>query len=122
MKKRETILPFDIEPTDTALTVHGGLLLPCEMAQALKLGKVIDRELPGPGSGRGYKPSEFVIPMILMLHGGGKKLDDLREIEGEVNLRELLGVKGLPASCTMGDWFRRMGQNGEGLEGFGQGE
>ena len=118
MKKRETILPFDIEPTDTALTVHGGLLLPYEMAQALKLGKVIDRELPGPGSGRGYKPSEFVIPMILMLHGGGKKLDDLREIEGEVNLRELLGVKGLPASCTMGDWFRRMGQNGGGWKGW----
>ena len=30
----------------------------------------------------------------------------------------MLGVKGLPASCTMGDWFRRMGQNGEGLEGL----
>lgn len=115
MKKRETILPFDIEPANATLTAHGGLLLPYEMAQALKLREVIDRELPRPGSGRGYKPSEFVIPMILMLHGGGKKLDDLREIEGEVNLRELLGVQDLPASCTIGDWLRRMGQNGEGL-------
>jgi hypothetical protein len=118
MKKRQTILPFEIEPTNAALTAHGGLLLPYEMAQALKLGKVIDRELPGPGSGRGYKPSEFVIPMILMLHGGGKKLDDLREIEAEVNLRDLLGVKELPASCTIGDWLRRMGQNPEGLAGL----
>lgn len=118
MKKRETILPFDIETTNAALTAHGGLLLPYETARALKLGKVIDRELPGPGSGRGYKPSEFVIPMILMLHGGGKKLDDLREIEGEVNLRHLLRVNGLPASCTNGDWLRRMGQDGLGLTGL----
>lgn len=118
MKKRETILPFDIEPTNAALTAHGGLLVPYEMTRALELGKVIDRELPGPGSGRGYNPSEFVIPMILMLHGGGKKLDDLREIAGEVNLRKLLEVNDLPASCTIGDWLRRMGQNGEGLSGL----
>lgn len=118
MKKRETILPFDIEPTNAALTARGGLVLPYETARALRLGKVIDRELPGPGSGRGYKPSEFVIPMILMLHGGGKKLDDLREIEAEVNLRNLLGVKELPASCTIGDWLRRMGEDGKGLTGL----
>lgn len=120
MKKRQTMLSFDIEPANAALTAHGGLLLPCEMIRALKLDKVIDRELPRPGNARGYKPSEFVIPMILMLHGGGKKLDDLREIAGEVNLRKLLGVKDLPASCTMGDWLRRMGQNGEGRAGLGR--
>ena len=119
-KKRQTILPFDIEPTNSALTAHGGLLLPYEMIQSLKLDQVIDRELPGPGSGRGYKPSKFVIPMLLMFHGGGQKLDDLREIAGEANLMKLLGVKDLPASCTIGDWLRRMGQDGEGLAGLGQ--
>lgn len=118
MKKRETILPFDIAPAEAALTAHGGLILPYETARALKLPKVIDRELPAPGSGRGYKPSGFVIPMMLMLHGGGKKLDDLREIEAEVNLRKLLGVKELPASCTIGDWLRRMGQDGKGTAGL----
>jgi len=117
-KKRQTILPFDIGPTNAALTAHGGLVLPYETAEALRLAKVIDRELPAAGSGRGYKPSEFVIPMILMLHGGGKKLDDLREIEAEVNLRSLLGMKGIPASCTFGDWLRRMGEAGKGLAGL----
>jgi len=118
MKKRETILPFDIAPAQEALTAHGGLILPYETAQALNLPKVIDRELPAPGSGRGYRPSGFVIPMMLMLHGGGKKLDDLREIEAEVSLRKLLGVKELPASCTIGDWLRRMGQDGKGTAGL----
>src|SRR4030043_2317997 len=120
MKKRETILPFDIAPAEAALTAHGGLILPYETAQALKLPKVIDRELPSPGSGRGYKPSRFVIPLILMLHGGGKKLEDMRELKGEISLRELLEMKELPASCTIGDWLRRIGQHEKGLTGLGK--
>lgn len=61
------------------------------------------------------RPSGFVMPLVLMLHGGGKKLEDLREIRGEVSLRKLLGMKGLPASSTVGDWLRRMGKDGRGL-------
>jgi hypothetical protein len=53
------------------------------MAKALRLPRVIDEELPRPGSGHGYKPSQFVLSLILMFHGGGKKLEDLREIKGE---------------------------------------
>ncbi len=57
--RRQTILPFEIEQTDAPLMARGGLILPYEMAQALGLAGVIDRELPSPGSGRGYKPSPF---------------------------------------------------------------
>ncbi len=89
------------------------------MARALKLPEVIDGELPPPGSGRGYKSSQFVMPLILMLHGGGKRLEDLREVKGEVSLRELLEMNELPASCTVGDWLRRMGKDGRGLLGLG---
>ncbi len=80
MKKRQTVLPFEIVQTDDPLISRGGLVLPYEMARALKLPEAIDRELPSPGRGRGYRPSQFVVPLILMMHGGGKKLDDLREI------------------------------------------
>ena len=38
------------------------------------------------------------MPLIIMLHGGGKKLEDLREIKGEVSLRESLEMKELPPS------------------------
>lgn len=119
-KRRQGILPFRIERSDEPLIARGGLVLPYEMAKALKLPQVIDRELPPPGSGRGYKPSQFVLPLVLMFHGGGKKLEDLREIEGEVSLRELLELEELPASCTVGDWLRRMGQDGRGLMGLGR--
>lgn len=93
-------------------------MLPCEMAKALKLPAVIDGELRPPGSGRGYQPSRFVISLVLMLHGGGKKLEDLREIQGEASLRELLEIKEMPASSTAGDWLRRMGRDAQGLPGL----
>lgn len=116
---KEGILPFKVVASDEPLVARGGLVLPYEMAKAFKLPKVIDEELPKPGSGRGYKPSKFVMPLILMFHGGGKKLEDLREIKAEVSLRELLEMENLPASCTIGDWLRRMGEDGKGLFGLG---
>ena len=44
----------------------------------------------------------------------------MRELKGEVSLRELLEMKELPASCTVGDWLRRMGRDGKGLSGLGK--
>ena len=119
-KPQQGILPFKIDGTDEPLIARAGLVLPYEMAKALRLPQVIDRELPPPGSGHGYKPSQFVMPLVLMLHGGGKKLENLRGIKGEASLRELLEMKELPASCTVGDWLRRMGKDGRGLWGLGK--
>ena len=117
-KYKEGILPFKVVATDEPLIARGGLILPYEFARAIKLPQVIDKELPPPGSGRGYKPSQFIMPLVLMLHGGGKKLNELREIKGEASLRELLEMEGLPVSCTVGDWLRRMGKNSKGLNGL----
>ena len=117
-EQQQGILPFRIVQSDAPLVARGGLVVPYELAKAMKLPEVIDRELPGPGSGHGYRPSKFVMPLVLMLHGGGKKLEDLREIKGEVSLRKLLEMKEMPASSTVGDWLRRMGQDTEGLSGL----
>jgi hypothetical protein len=62
---KEGILPFKIVPCNEPLVARSELVLPYEMAKALRLSRVIDEELPGPGSGRGYKPSQFVLPLIL---------------------------------------------------------
>jgi hypothetical protein len=109
---------FEIEATDEPLIARGGLVLPSEMAKALKLPRIIDRELPSAGSGHSYAPSQFVMPLILMLHGGGKKLEDLRELMGEISLRKLMDIEEMPASCTVGDWLRRMGSDRRGLAGL----
>ena len=81
-KLQRGVLPFKIEGTDELLIARAGLILPYEMAKALKLPNVIDRELSQPDSGRRYKPSQFVLPLVLMLHGDGKRREDLRELRG----------------------------------------
>ena len=77
--------------------------------KALDLPGLLDRTLPAPGSVAGYRPSPFVLPLTLMLHGGGRSLEDLREIRVDRGLHHLLGMEHIPSSDATGDWLRRMG-------------
>lgn len=114
---RETVLPFKVEMTRDMITAHAGLALVGEFAVGLGVLKSVDRHLPKPGSGAGYGAHEYVFPMILMLSGGGRKLEDLRQIRNDEGLRQVLPLERIPSSDAVGDWLRRMGQ-GEGLEGL----
>ena len=67
----ELILPIKLEKSEERLTTLGGLVVLEEMAQALKVWKQVDEHLQGPGSGAGYRPSEFVQPLVWMLQAGG---------------------------------------------------
>jgi hypothetical protein len=69
----------------------------------------VDRTLPSPGSGAGYRPSQFVEPLLLMLQGGGRTLEDLRQIREDTGLGSLLELSAIPSADATGDWLRRMG-------------
>jgi hypothetical protein len=114
----QTVLPFKLETTKDMITPHAGLALLGEFAVGLGLNKALDRHLPGPGSGAGYLPSEHVFPLVLMLSGGGRSLEDSREIRSDAGLREILPLRRMPSTDATGDWLRRSGNNG-GLEGLG---
>lgn len=114
---KQTVLPFKLETTKDLITSHAGLTLIGEFAVGLGLNEAIDRYLPGPGSGAGYLASEHVFPLILMLNGGGRSLEDIREIREDIGLREILPLKRIPSSDASGDWLRRSGNNG-GLKGL----
>jgi hypothetical protein len=107
---KQTVLPFKLEKTNDLITSHAGLALLGEFAVGLGLNKALDRDLPGPGSGAGYLASEHVFPIVLMLNGGGRALED-------VGLREILPLSRMPSTDATGDWLRRNGNNG-GLEGL----
>lgn len=105
----QSVLPFKLEITRDEITPHAGLAVFGEFIHAMGLPALIERELPGPGSGAGYRPWRFVEPLILMLHGGGRCLEDLRQIRMDTGLREILRIHRIPGSDTVGDWLRRMG-------------
>ena len=114
---RQRILPFKIEITNDTITPHAGLALFGEFAVGLGLLDLADRYLPKPGSGAGYKASEYIFPLVLTLNGGGRSIEDTRKIRDDEGLREILPLEKLPSSDATGDWFRRMGTGG-GLKGL----
>ncbi len=60
-----------------------------------------------------------VFPLVLMLNGGGRSLEDLRQIRDDEGLREVLPLHRMPSSDATGDWLRRNGATA-GLEGLGK--
>ncbi len=114
---KQTVLPFKLEMTRDQITSRAGLALVVEFALALGLPGALDEYLPKPGSGSGYRASEQVMPLLLMLNGGGRSLEDLREIRTDTALRELLLVRRMPSSDATGDWLRRSFATG-GLGGL----
>ena len=114
---RQTILPFKVEMTRDMITPHAGLALLGEFAGGLECLQSVNRYLPKPGSGAGYNPSEYIFPLILMLNGGGRSLEDTRQIRADEGLKEILPLKKIPSSDAFGDWLRAMGTNG-GLYGL----
>lgn len=119
MGSLQTVLPFKLAATGESLTAHGGLALYGEYLRAMGVGELIDHELPRPGSAAGYGPSAHVLPLVLMLAGGGRTLEDLRVLRGDVGLRSLLQLEDMPSSDATGDWLRRMGaKESDGLAGL----
>jgi len=111
-------LPFKLEKTDDEITAHAGLALFGEFVRSLNILNEIDRVFPAPGSPIGYRASEFINPLLLMLHGGGTALDDLRQIRMDTGLLKLLQIEQVPSSDAAGDWLRRQGENSRGLGGL----
>jgi hypothetical protein len=109
--------------TKEKLTARSGLALMAEFNHGIGLRELTERYLPVPGSNRGFKPSVFVDTLVLMLQGGGRSLEDMRELKYEEGLMKLLDIERIPDPDSAGDWFRRMGnlQAGQlGLKGLGE--
>jgi len=108
-------LGFKLGITDDEITSRSGLSVYAEFLRGLGIKDLIDKYIPSPGSNRGYMAWQYIEPIMMMLYGGGRHIDDLREIVNDRALRRLVGLKDIPSPSTVGDWLRRMG-NGSGLD------
>lgn len=108
----QLILPIKLEKSSERLTSLGGLVVVEELARGTGVWEKVDYVLEGPKSGRGYQPHEFVQPLVWMLHAGGRRLEDMRELRAEREVLERLGLEAVPDAGTVGDWLRRQGLAG----------
>jgi hypothetical protein len=113
---RQTVLPFKLKRSRERITARSGLALFAEFFTAMGLEALIDRHMPKPGSGRGFKATSYIKPLSMMLYGGGEAIEDVREVR-EDSLRGVLRLGEVPSPSAIGDWLRRMGQRG-GIEGM----
>ena len=109
-----SVLPFKLKRTEERITARSGLVLYAEFMKAMRVTDLVNEYLPKAGSGNSYKASEYIIPLSLMLYGGGEAIEDVREIRGDATLRKITGLKGIPSVSAIGDWLRRMGERNGG--------
>ena len=112
-KVQQTLLPIKLEQSEERLTSLAGLVMVEELARAKGLWRRVEELFPGPGSGRGYGASDYVRPLVWMLHAGGRRLEDVRELRAEQGVLSRMGLGELPSADAMGDWWRRW-SNGTG--------
>jgi hypothetical protein len=85
---------FKIEHTEEQITPRSGLALFAEVIRALDVRRKVEGHFPKPGSNRGYEAWSYIEPVLLMLEGGGRHIEDLREIRDDAALRQLAGMGG----------------------------
>ena len=94
-------LPFKVEHTDELITPRSGLAFFAEVMRAFKIEDKVRRYFPEPGSNRGFEAWAYVGPLLLMMEGGGRHVEDLREIRDDqvavnqlpsLNLGTVLGI------------------------------
>lgn len=100
-------LGFQLAKTSESITSKSGLCVFHESALALGVIDSIKSNLPAPRSNRGLKPVEYVMPLVLMLCGGGRTMEDIREIEPDKGLRKICGLSKIPGADAIGKWIRR---------------
>jgi hypothetical protein len=110
----QTGLDFQIQETNGTLTSRSGLAIVQETAMALGIVRDIAEQLPQPGSNRGFAPEEYVMPLVLMFCGGGRAMEELREIKQDTGLRKLCNLDRIPSTDAFGTWLR----NSQNLKGM----
>jgi len=116
---QQGLLPFKLERTDELITPRSGLALFAELERAFKVRQRVERKFPRPGSNRGYEAWSYIEPLLLMMEGGGRHVEDLREIRDDTALRALTGLWKMPSLSTYGDWLARSAAAG-GVAAMGE--
>ena len=114
------ILPYKLKTTKEQLTSRAGLIIVAQIMKQLELSESIDNHFPTPKSNRGIPASSYLETLILMQHEGSFHLDEVKHFHDDEALLPLLGIKQMPKASAIGNWLRRMGNDGQGSQALSQ--
>ena len=109
----QTTLNFKLQSTNEKLTPRTGIAILGEYLKGMHLEQLCNESLPKAKRNNGYTSFEYIYPLILMLHSGGRFLDDIREIKIDKALKTLLKIKNIPTSNAISKYLRKHGTIGE---------
>lgn len=109
----QTILNFKLETTDEKLTPRTGVAIFGEYLNGLGFKKCCNTFIPLSVHHKAYTPFEFIFPLILMLHSGGRVLDDIKEIRFDKALQTVLKMKNIPTAGAITKYLHRHRVKGE---------
>jgi hypothetical protein len=109
----QTILNFKIESTNERLTPRTGIAVFGEYLKGMNLEKLCNEHIPNSTHHKAYSPFEFIYPLILMLHSGGRVLNDIKEIRLDKALSTLLKIDNIPTAGAVTKYLHRHNVNGE---------
>lgn len=109
----QTILNFKLETTNEKLTPRTGVVILGEYLKGMGLENFCNKNLPISNHHKAYSPFEFIYPLILMLHSGGRVLDDIKEIRLDTALLTLLKMENIPTAGAFTKYLHRHGIDGE---------
>ncbi len=89
----QTVLNFNISSTNEKLTPRTGVAIFGEYLKGLNFEELCNKNIPNSLHHKAYDPFEFIYPLILMLHSGGRVLDDIKEIRLDEALKTLLKIE-----------------------------
>lgn len=100
-----------LEKSDEKITAQSGLLLIGEAIEKYSLKEMFQTKLPLPGSNRGNKPEDYLIPMLLNFAGGGITMEDVLKIFEDKAICKMLNLKSFE-SGTLEKWLKRTSDQG----------
>jgi hypothetical protein len=89
------------------LTSQAGVVLLHDFAQRLGVAELLEEELCVKTRERGYGEGEAIGSLVYNVALGGEHLSDLDVLRGDAGTQELMGVEGVLAPTTAGEFLRK---------------
>lgn len=109
----QTILNYKLETTNEKLTPRTGVIVFGEYLKGMNLEKLCNSEIKSSKHHKAYNPFDYIYPLILMQHSGGRVITDIKEIGYDEALKTILKIDKIPTADAVIKYLHKIGKEGE---------